>query len=172
MPRLRSGLGPWRSRVIVGLLSAAILLVGILALQAAYAYRFHREIAESVVRDYAQLIADEFIRRTSVEVGYRGYFAALTDLQQRIDLASPELPQPESLESGVAGAHGLSGRRSGQHVDSGAPWDDRIEQLLRDAIFEANTEAREGPQPPKTLHDSVGERQRTFIFAPLPVRIP
>ncbi len=166
MPKIRSGRGVWRSRLIVGLLSAAILLVGILALQAAYAYRFHRQVAESVLRDYAQVIADEFIRRTSVEVGYRGYFAALTELEQRVDPDAPVLPPPEELQGASLLRSLILVDAAGELAVSGAPLEERVETWLLDAIRDEPA-AKDGSRPAvRVLHDGAGARQRSFVLAP------
>ncbi|ANM30395.1 hypothetical protein ABI59_13660 [Acidobacteria bacterium Mor1] len=167
MAKLRSGQGVWRSRLIVGLLSAAILLVGILALQAAYAYRFHRQVAESVLRDYAQVIADEFIRRTSVEIGYRGYFAALTELEQRLDPDLPVLPQPGELQAAPLLRTLILVDGAGELAVTGEPLEERIASWLLASIRDEPA-AEDGSRPAvRVLHDGEGERQRSFVVAPL-----
>ena len=55
-----------RSALIVGLLGGSLLLVALLTFQTHYAVTAHRRMAEEVLRDYASLAADEFIRRGSV----------------------------------------------------------------------------------------------------------
>lgn len=59
---------------IIGLLGASLLLVAALAWQALDATLSHRTAAEAVLRDYARLAVDEFIRRASAGVGYYGYY--------------------------------------------------------------------------------------------------
>ena len=166
MAKVRSGQGIWRSRLIVGLLSAAILLVGVLALQAAYAYRVHREVAESVLRDYAQVIADEFVRRTSVEIGYRGYFAALTELEQQVDSEAPVLPQPEELQAAPLLRSLILADGSEQFAFTGAPLDERIEAWLLAEIRDEPAADDGSRLPVRVLHDGVGQRQRSFVLAP------
>ena len=75
---LSANRGQWRSTGIVVLLVAAIGLVAVLALQAHSANSYHRQAAESVLKDYARVVAEEFIRRTSAEIGYHGYYSAIT----------------------------------------------------------------------------------------------
>ncbi len=75
---------------IVGLLLASLILVAVLAWQALDAALSHRKVAEAVLRDYARLAADEFVRRSLSEVGYYGYYRVLTVLGQR----GPEAPLP------------------------------------------------------------------------------
>lgn len=64
---------------ILGMLAASLLLVAMLAWQAFDAALSHREAAEAVLGDYAQLAADEFVRRTASEIGY-AYYRILTAL--------------------------------------------------------------------------------------------
>ena len=93
---------PWPSASARATLIAAMLLVslataGVLAWQAAAAASSHRASAESVVRDYAALIADEAIRRSSTELGYAGYYTLLAALAQAAS-------QPAGLDAGTAAA--------------------------------------------------------------------
>lgn len=94
------GSGRLRSALIAALLVAAIAMVGLLAAQAAYAYRVHREVAEGVLRDWSRVAGDEFLRRASTEIGYRGFYATVTALEQRIDDPA-RLPEPASIEGGA-----------------------------------------------------------------------
>lgn len=78
-----------RSALIAGLLIGSLLLVVLLSFQTHYAVRAHRELAEEVLTDYAALVADEFIRRSSVELGYYGFYPLVTALSGEQQL--PEL---------------------------------------------------------------------------------
>src|SRR5215813_1588087 len=71
-----------RATLIVAMLLVSLATAGILAWQAYAAAAYHRASAERVVRDYAALIADEAIRRTSAEVGYAGYYTLTSALAQ------------------------------------------------------------------------------------------
>lgn len=68
---------------IIALLLASLILVAALAWQAVDAALSHRKVAAAVLRDYARLAADEFVRRSLAEVGYYGYYRVLTALRQR-----------------------------------------------------------------------------------------
>lgn len=96
-----------RSALIVGLLGGSLLLVALLTFQTHYAVTAHRRMAEEVLRDYASLVADEFIRRGSVEIGYYGFYPLITILS-----GDAELPDPETLiesdDERVARAAGLA----------------------------------------------------------------
>ncbi len=91
----RSTLASDGSAVIVGLLLACLILVGVLTWQAWDAGHSHRQVAETVLRDYARLAADEFVRRSSSEVGFYGYIKLLAALHP--DDAVGGLPNHESL---------------------------------------------------------------------------
>src|SRR5512134_3727329 len=65
---LRALGGRWRSLLTIQLLSGTLLLVSLLTLQAQYAWTYHRTTAEGVLRDYSRLVAEEFIRRASLEI--------------------------------------------------------------------------------------------------------
>jgi signal transduction histidine kinase len=84
-----------------------LLLVALLTFQTHYAVTAHRRMAEEVLRDYASLVADEFIRRGSVEIGYYGFYPLITILS-----GDAELPDPETLiesdDERVARAAGLA----------------------------------------------------------------
>ena len=80
------------------LLVGTLFLVGLLTLEAHHAWTYHRTTAESVLRDYSRLVADELIRRMSQVIGYRGFYSLVTALQQNLSgVASPVLPDPEDL---------------------------------------------------------------------------
>ena len=66
--------------MIVALLLLSVGAAGALAWQAYAVATEHRATAESVVRDYAALIADEVISRASGDVGYSGYMALIAPL--------------------------------------------------------------------------------------------
>ncbi|MEE8526782.1 MAG: HAMP domain-containing sensor histidine kinase [Thermoanaerobaculia bacterium] len=81
-------------------MAASLLLVAALAWQAFDAARSHRTVAEGVLRDYARLAADEFIRRSVSNVGYTGYYRLLGALRKA--LAGPRGALPEAAELAAA----------------------------------------------------------------------
>jgi hypothetical protein len=60
----------------------AFLTTILLALQVQAAVRSHRNATQSMLHDDAMLAADEFIRRSAVEVGYEGIYQPLLHLDQ------------------------------------------------------------------------------------------
>lgn len=74
-----------RAALIVGLLIGSLGTTALLAWQADYAVDAHRRAAESVLRDYATLAANEFVRRASAKLGYDGYYPLATALSRRLE---------------------------------------------------------------------------------------
>ncbi len=71
-----------RSPLIVVLLLSSLAVVAVLGQQAYEAERSQRAMAEKVLRGYAALAADEFTRRATNELGFLGYFQAITALRE------------------------------------------------------------------------------------------
>ncbi len=67
------------------LISLILLLVMVIALawQAITVARNQDQTARAVMRDYAQLIADDFARAVEVNIGYRGIFRAVQNLTEQ-----------------------------------------------------------------------------------------
>jgi signal transduction histidine kinase len=169
-------MGRWRSAGIVVLLVAAICLVAALALQAQYASRFHRQAAESVLQDYARVVAEEFIRRTSGEIGYRGYYSAITALQKRLSSpGQPDLPAPEDLVGTLDGRGRPAGElarsiftmdpSSGEMRTTGEPFDADSRRWILDSIQAELASETTDRAPFSALHGSGDGSQRTIIYA-------
>ena len=69
-----------RTALIVALLLVSLVTASLLAAQAYMVSRYQRAAAESVLRDYSSLVADEVIRRSTADVGYYGYYVLVTAL--------------------------------------------------------------------------------------------
>src|SRR5260370_33804932 len=83
----------WRSRrsrtaLIVLLLVISLATACMIALQAQYSDASRRATAESVLRDYSSLVADEVIRRSAADVGYYGYYPLMTALVHEVEQSS------------------------------------------------------------------------------------
>ncbi len=92
-----------RTVLIVALLLVSLGVTVLLAWQAQYAVSLHRAAAESVVRDYAALAADEFIRRSAAKVGYEGYYPLIGTLTRGLETTGDlgaSVPKPEGLGPG------------------------------------------------------------------------
>lgn len=142
-----------RFYLIALLLIGSLLLVGFLALQAHYAVSSHRQTAESVLRDYADLAASEFVRRTLTEVGYYGYYPLTTALRAWTS-ENPDagLVRPEDLpaEEDQARARELarylfkfdarSGALETSEFDLSAPVGEELGRQLAEAVASAPTD--------------------------------
>jgi len=69
-----------RTALVVALLLVSLVTASLLAVQAYMVSRYQRAAAESVLRDYSSLVADEVIRRSTADVGYYGYYVLVTAL--------------------------------------------------------------------------------------------
>lgn len=67
-----------RPVAIVGMLFASIVLIGVLGWHSWRLQQSNVASAESVLREYAILVADEFGRRLIMTIGYRGYFQLIS----------------------------------------------------------------------------------------------
>lgn len=73
-----------RAKVLVILLALSFLLMCVLAWQAFQSTSQHRQIADKVVSEYAQLATEEFSRRIMADIGYRGYFQLITQWREYV----------------------------------------------------------------------------------------
>jgi hypothetical protein len=67
-----------RPSAIIGMLLVSLVLIGILGWQSYRLQQSNEARAESVLREYAILVADEFGRRLTVTLGYQGYFQLIS----------------------------------------------------------------------------------------------
>jgi signal transduction histidine kinase len=79
------------------LLAASAVLTAALAWQAYASSASHRQLAQRVLRDYAELAATEFSRRTTAYVGNYGVVVALRALAQTVN-EEAALPSREALQ--------------------------------------------------------------------------
>ncbi|HXV76538.1 MAG TPA: HAMP domain-containing sensor histidine kinase [Candidatus Polarisedimenticolaceae bacterium] len=167
----------WRSAVTVALLSGTLVIVAVLTLQAQFAWTYHRTTAENVLRDYSRLVAEEFIRRTSQEIGYRGFFSVVTALQQSLGgVAAPVLIELAEIPGGLDDARAprelvrtlfLVDPETGSVETKGVPLDAETAAVLRQRIgssLPASGE-RAGPFSAIQLGDEAG--QRIVIVVPI-----
>ncbi len=170
--------GRWRPLLTILLLSGTLLLVGLLTLQAQYAWTYHRTTAEGVLRDYSRLAAEEFIRRASLEIGYRGFYTVTTTLQQRLGgVPDPVLMDPGEL-SGGSGGPGPPARDlvrtlllvdpgTGSLAATGVPLDTETASLLRERVRSAGLSGGENAGPFTAIHLNGESGQRIVIVVAL-----
>lgn len=87
-----------RTRFIIGLLMATLILAGVLGLQAAAGVRYHRATAEGVLRDYARAAAEEYANRAARELEYYGFYPTFRVLRrEHITGGASRVPDPAAL---------------------------------------------------------------------------
>ena len=69
-----------RPLAIIGMLVLSLLLIAVLGWQSWQLQRSNDAAAESVLREYAILVADEYGRRAGAELGYRGYYQLISQI--------------------------------------------------------------------------------------------
>jgi signal transduction histidine kinase len=74
-----------RPLIIVLMLLTCLVLIGVLGWQSWRLQQSNDAVARSVQRDYANLAADEYGRRMTAALGYRGYFQVISRLENPID---------------------------------------------------------------------------------------
>jgi signal transduction histidine kinase len=157
-----------RTTLIVALLLGSLVTAGLLTAQAYVAGWYQRAAAESVLRDYTSLVADEVIRRTSADVGYYGYYvletAVLREAQRSAklpaDIADIKGAFASAQEPGLRNAARLAksyfriepGKGGGLSFAGDAP-PPRIAQWLQAQIAEMAASRRAGPFKKLTLVD-------------------
>ena len=98
-----------RPLIIVILLLACLGLIGVLGWQSWQLQQSNDAVARSVQRDYANLAADEYGRRLTAALGYRGYFQVISRIDDPTDAATlraallqdPQLGDAALLVGGV-----------------------------------------------------------------------
>jgi signal transduction histidine kinase len=167
---LKPALARFASAAPFVLLAASTVLSGALAWQAFAAAASHRELAQRVLHDYAELAATEFSRRTTAYVGNYGVVVALRSLAQT---ATDErtLPSREVLQAAMP----AESRRAIELVGplfrfdaSGSVFvseDADLSPGLRDALRSAAAQPRTGG----TLSLRWAEEGATRLFVLAPV---
>lgn len=97
---LKSALARFATAAPFVLLAASTVLTAALAWQAFAAAASHRQLAQRVLRDYAELAATEFSRRTTAYVGNYGVVVVLRALAET-STGEPKLPSREALQDAM-----------------------------------------------------------------------
>ncbi len=161
-----------RFYLIALLLIGSLILVGFLAWQAHLAVSSHRETAESVLRDYANLASGEFVRRTLVEVGYYGYYPLISaiaawhsDHPQDALTSLEDLPLPEDRAQARELVRYVFRFNAGDGVletwgsDVTPDVTGALRTLLTSAVADAPTDGSY-----VTLFERIGDKTHSFVF--------
>lgn len=153
------------------LLSAAVVLVALLAWRARAAAASHRALAERVLHDYAELAATEFGRRSANVVGTYGFAIALRGLTAAAGDAHGALPSVAA----AAAAMPAASRNARELIGAIIRFDtrgERFETTGRDIpsdVRRALTDAAARPPANAAVygvaHPIIDGATRSFVFA-------
>jgi len=96
-----------RPAVIVGMLFVSLMLIGVLGWQSYRLQISNDATADSVLREYAILAADEFGRRLTAGLGYRGYYQLISRFDDPQN--AEEMLATVSTDQQLAAVAGLAG---------------------------------------------------------------
>src|SRR5262245_57469618 len=90
----RERAGGARSSLLIATIVAGMVTATLLALEAYRAASYHRRAAQSVLRDYATLAANEMVRRSATDLGYYGYAQLWRQLVGTMQMERRRTPPP------------------------------------------------------------------------------
>jgi signal transduction histidine kinase len=167
----------WQSRrsrtaLIVLLLLISLATAILIAVQAQYANATQRAAAESVLRDYSSLVADEVIRRSAAEIGYYGYYplmgAVLHEVQQSgnlpLDIKTTLLSAQDARvkrAAGLAKSYFQMEASTGRIVFLEEAPPEELSNWLRENL--AHISAQHSDSPYQVFHSQLGGTPRTFV---------
>ena len=160
-----------RTALIVVLLLVSLATASVLAIQAQYSAAGQRAAAEGVLRDYSALVADEAVRRATVEVGYYGYatlsVAVANEFQESGALPSSLASTlPSSSDARVRRASALAkyyfqlDRQTGEIRFVGELPPAEIAAWLRENLIRAS---QRGEGPFQVFSVQTGSSSHTFV---------
>src|SRR6266849_5543669 len=161
-----------RTALIVLLLLVSLATAIMIAVQAQYANATQRAAAESVLRDYSSLVADEVIRRSASEIGYYGYYplvgAVFHEVQQTGSLPveiGEKLRAAEDARvkraASLAKSYFQMEPSTGRFVFLGEAPPEEVTIWLRQNV--ARLSAQRSDVPYHVFHSQAAETPRTFV---------
>jgi signal transduction histidine kinase len=167
----------WRSRgsrttLIVLLLLISFATAILLALHANYSDASQRATAESVLRDYSALVADEVVRRSAAEIGYYGYYPLITAVLH--EAQQPGGPPPtkmtllSSSDAGLKRAAGLAkgcffiDPASGRTIPAQDAHNDEVSDWLQANVLSLATSSGNSA---RVFNTQIAGAPRTFVAA-------
>ena len=147
------------------LLGFSLIILFGLAWQAVQATRAHYAISDNVLREYAVLISNEYSRRLTQDIGYRGYFEVISEIREQYQntqtslsdllLTSKSADLVEYIvsfkEETLSVYHGSASKASAIDIET-------LEQTLNDLDT-----ATLGKRPFHAIH-FIGSSPQTFVF--------
>ncbi|MCZ6747231.1 MAG: HAMP domain-containing sensor histidine kinase [Acidobacteria bacterium] len=164
-----------RAPFIAAMLLSSLVLTAVLAWQAQYAAHSHRSIAEGVLRDYAALAADEYVRRAANQIGYYGYDPLIKSLMGHVQTLDrlPTLPGFRAeADDRTRAALELVRDLFLVRFDSPASLlytgnDPEVKSWLANDFPHRQVELQKASRGFLTVHPTLGDQPHTFIYAPV-----
>ena len=152
-----------RTPFVVTLLVVSLATTGLLAWQAQYAVTSHRTSAENVLRGYAALAAQEFIRRAAAEIGYGGFYPLITAFRPTAGARTlpPDLGDARLRRAGTLAKTFFAGDTSPVRIQFfGEPPAPATQAWLRDAL----AIPRDSKKPYWVVHAVVAGESKTAVY--------
>ena len=162
-----------RPVVIVVLLLASLGLVGLLGWQAWQLQKSNDTVARSVLHDYATLAADEYGRRLTAALGYRGYFQIISRVGEPENAAAMRMTieQDSQLAGAVELVDGIFVVTAEELSVDGLP----MTPALREFLMRLHSDAEEFEGPylsipaqddrPQIIYTRSADTVRTYGFS-------
>jgi signal transduction histidine kinase len=169
--RLKPALASLATAAPFMLLGASTVLTAALAWQAFTSAASHRQLAQRVLRDYADLAATEFSRRTTAYVGNYGVVVALRALAQTTSEQQQGLPSRQALQFAMPPESRRAIELVGPLFRFDVAGNEFVEEgpslppSLREALRTAAAKPRAGGTLSVRWPEEVGTR--LFVLAPL-----
>ena len=179
----------FRSTGVMVLLLLSVALVLVLAWQAVDAARSHRAASAAVLRDFAGLAGEEFVRRAPVVVGFDAYFPLVTSLRQVTPPGPGALPGRDRLGASLAASPALRDRRvegldahwlttklvlrlirfdpAPERLESDVPLPVPLAKEVEKSLAAAAGHLTEGGKAYQVIHRVVQGEAHTFVMARL-----
>lgn len=121
-----------RPLIIVLMLLTCLVLIGVLGWQSWRLQQSNDAVARSVQRDYASLAADEYGRRITAALGYRGYFQVISALENPIDATAmrASIQKDEQIAGAAHLVDGVFVVSNGEITVDGMSLTDEMSQLF------------------------------------------
>jgi len=152
-----------RGAFTIALLGIALGACGLLAWQAHSAAASHRTATEAVLRDYAGLAANELLRRSANEVGYRGHW---TLVQALMAAGADRAALVRSADPTLRRATSLIGRTFVFDEATRTVAFDGADDQAAAVWLSEHVTAPKSRAPYAVLHTVLAGRARVFVLAP------
>ncbi len=165
-----------RPLIIVLMLLTCLVLIGVLGWQSWRLQQSNDAVAQSVQRDYANLAADEYGRRITAALGYRGYFQVISRLDSPPHATALRelILRDEQIADAARLVDGVFVINNGEISLDGMPSTSELERLMQtiqagdtplDGPYHSVTAAPDRPQIIYTRRGDANDQAVLFGFS-------